>query len=174
MSDLAQRAAVHPYPDTLDAIEECYRRGWTDGLPVVPPTSDRVQAMLAAVGLEPDAVLGEVPVRRRALTAEQAAANAVMAGCLPEYFPIVLAVFRVLFEHDPNCIHEVSAVTNSTGVLVIVEWPNPTGDWPELHRQPVQSPATGPTPPSGVPCASSCSTFSSSDPACWTGAAWAV
>ena len=123
MSDLVPRAAVHPYPDTLDAIEECYRRGWTDGLPVVPPTSDRVQAMLDAVGLEPGFVLGEVPVRRRALTAEQAAANAVMAGCLPAYFPIVLAVFRVLFEHDPNCIHEVSAVTNSTGVLVIVNGP---------------------------------------------------
>ena len=85
------RAAAHLYPDTLDAIEECYRRGWTDGLPVVPPTSDRVQDMLDAVGLAPDFTLGEVPVRRRALTAEQAAANAVMAGCRPEYFPIVLA-----------------------------------------------------------------------------------
>ena len=123
MSELAQRAAVHPYPDTLDAIEECYRRGWTDGLPVVPPTADRVQAMLDAVGLAPDFVLGEVPVRRRALTAEQAAANAVMAGCLPAYFPIVLATMRVLFEHDPNCIHEVSAVTNSTGLLTIVNGP---------------------------------------------------
>ena len=117
------RAAVHLYPDTLDAIEECYRRGWTDGLPVIPPTADRVQTMLDAVALPPDAILGEVPVRRRALTAEQAAANAVMAGCLPAYFPIVLATLRVLFEHDPNCIHEVSAVTNSTGLLTIVNGP---------------------------------------------------
>jgi hypothetical protein len=79
--------------------------------------------MLDAVGLAPDFVLGEVPVRRRVLTAEQAAANAVMAGCLPAYFPIVLATMRVLFEHDPNCIHEVSAVTNSTGLLTIVNGP---------------------------------------------------
>ncbi len=123
MVEPAQRAAVVEYPDSLDAIEECYRRGWTDGLPVVPPTSDRVQAMLDAVGLAPDTVLGEVPVRRRTMTAEQAAANAVMAGCLPSYFPIVLATMKTLFEHDPNCIHEVSAVTNSTGLLTIVNGP---------------------------------------------------
>ena len=123
VADRPPRAAAHLYPDTLDAIEECYRRGWTDGLPVVPPTSDRVQAMLDAVSLAPDFTLGEVPVRRRALTAEQAAANAVMAGCRPEYFPIVLATLRVLFEHDPNCIHEVSAVTNSTGLLTVVNGP---------------------------------------------------
>ena len=123
MVDQAQRASVVEYPDSLDAIEECYRRGWTDGLPVVPPTADRVEAMLDAVGLAPDTVLGEVEVRRRTLTAEQAAANAVMAGCLPSYFPVVLATMKSLFEFDPNCIHEVSAVTNSTGLLTIVNGP---------------------------------------------------
>ena len=123
MVEQVQRAAVVEYPDTLDAIEECYRRGWTDGLPVVPPTADRVQAMLDAVGLAPDTLLGEVPVRRRTLTAEQAAANAVMAGCLPAYFPVVLATMRALFEFDPNSIHEVSAVTNSTGLLTVVNGP---------------------------------------------------
>ena len=63
-----------------------YQQGWTDGLPVVPPTPDRVSAMLDYVGLDRRRVLGEVPVRRRTLTAEQAAANVVMAGCLPEYY----------------------------------------------------------------------------------------
>ena len=119
----SNRAPRYEIPDTLDAIDECYRRGWTDGLPVVPPTADRVAAMLNHVGLAPDHVLGEVPVRRRILTAEQAAANTVMAGCLPEYFPIVLTVMDVLFHHDPNCIHEVSAVTNSTGLLLLVNGP---------------------------------------------------
>ncbi len=118
-----RRAPVHQVSDPLDAIEECYRRGWTDGLPVVPPTPDRVAAMLDYVGLAPDLVLGEVPVRRRELTAEQAAANTVMAGCLPQYFPVVLATMEALFEHDPNCIHELSAVTNSTGVLMLVNGP---------------------------------------------------
>ena len=117
------RTHVHSAPDPLDTIEECYRRGWTDGLPVVPPTPDRVSAMLDYVGLDRRRVLGEVPVRRRTLTAEQAAANAVMAGCLPEYFPIVLATMQALFDHDPNCIHELSAVTNSTGVLILINGP---------------------------------------------------
>ena len=117
------RSPRHTVSDSLDAIEECYRRNWTDGLPVVPPTADRVAAMLDYVGLEPDHILGEVPVRRRTLTAEQAAANTVMAGCLPAYFPIVLATLEVLFKHDPNCIHEVSAVTNSTGLLILVNGP---------------------------------------------------
>lgn len=120
---ISNRAPRYEIPDTLDAIDECYRRGWTDGLPVIPPTADRVAAMLDYVGLSPEHVLGEVPVRRRVLTAEQAAANAVMAGCLPEYFPIVLTTMDMLFQHDPNCIHEVSAVTNSTGLLILVNGP---------------------------------------------------
>ena len=97
-----------------DAIENCYERGWTDGLPVVPPTPERVSALLDFVGLDPKEILGEVPVRSRALTAEQAAANSVMAGCLPEYFPIVLGTMRAGVEHNPNCIHELPSVTNST------------------------------------------------------------
>ncbi|MGQ4809005.1 hypothetical protein NKDENANG_02400 [Candidatus Entotheonellaceae bacterium PAL068K] len=118
-----KRAPRSQVPDSLDAIEECYRRGWTDGLPVVPPTADRVAAMLDYVGLAAEHVLGEVPVRRRLLTAEQAAANAVIAGCLPAYFPIVLSTMEVLFQHDPNCIHEVASVTNSTGLLMLVNGP---------------------------------------------------
>ena len=116
------RAPVHEVTG-VDVVEECYRRGWTDGLPVAPPTVEKVAAMLEYVGLEPDRMLGEVPVRRRTLTAEQAAANAVMAGCLPEYFPVVLAVMRAMFEYDPNCIHEASAATNSPGILVLVNGP---------------------------------------------------
>ena len=139
MVEATPRAAIHTIPDSLDAIEECYRRGWTDGLPVVPPTADRVQAMLEGVGLEPGHVLGEVPVRRRALTAEQAAANAVMAGCLPAYFPVVLATMRVLFEHDPNCIHEVFRRYQFHRPDGCRQWPDPARDRAELHRQPVES-----------------------------------
>ena len=70
----SRRAPVYEIADPLGAIEECYRRGWTDGLPVVPPTEERVSAMLDYMGLAPGQILGEVPVRRRILTAEQAAA----------------------------------------------------------------------------------------------------
>ena len=85
-----RRARTYEVEATQDLIEECYRRGWTDGLPVVPPTAARIAEMLDYVGLAPDHVIGEVPVRRRVLTAEQVAANAVMAGCLPAYLPVVL------------------------------------------------------------------------------------
>ena len=105
------------------AIENCYEMGWTDGLPVVPPTPDRVAEFLEYVGLNPKDMLGEVPVRSRSLNAEQAAANSVMAVCLPEHFQVVLGTMRALFEHDPNCIHELSSVTNSTGVLILVNGP---------------------------------------------------
>ena len=123
MATHSNRARLHEVDGTLDAIEECFRHGWTDGLPVVPPTLERVEAMLEYVSLPPGQVLGEVPVRRRALTAEHAAANAVMAGCLPEYFPVVLATMDAMFRHDPNCIHEASAATNSPGILVLVNGP---------------------------------------------------
>jgi hypothetical protein len=115
--------ARYEIDDSVDAIEECYRRGWTDGLPVVPATEDKVEAMLAAAGVAPGDVLGEVPVRRRVLTAERAAANAVMAGCLPEYFPVVLAAMEAFFEHDPNILHEISAATNAPGWLILINGP---------------------------------------------------
>lgn len=117
------RALQYDATDTVDAIEECYRRGWTDGLPVVPPVADKVADMLASMGLAPEHVVGEVPVRRRVLTAERAAANAVMAGCLPEHFPVVLAAMEAFFEHDPNILHEVSAATNAPGWLILVNGP---------------------------------------------------
>ena len=117
------RARRHEIDESAGAIEECYRLGWTDGLPVVPPTPARVDAMLAAANLPPEQTLGEVPVRRRALTAEHAAANAVMAGCRPDYFPVVLAAMDAMFQHDPNCLHEASAATNSPGILILVNGP---------------------------------------------------
>lgn len=120
---MGRPGARHDVPDTLDAIEECYRRGWTDGLPVVPATEDKVDAMLAGAGLAAGHVLGEVPARRRVLTAEAAAANAVMAGCLPEYFPVVVATMEAFFEHDGNILHEVSAATNAPGWLILVNGP---------------------------------------------------
>jgi len=106
----AGRAPQFDAPETVDAIEECYRRGWTGGFPVVPPAADKVADMLASVGLAPERVVGEVPVQR--LTTEPRVANAVMAGCVPEHFPVVLAAMGVFCEHDP------------------------TAAWPRMHRQP--------------------------------------
>jgi len=86
--------------DFHEALELCYSRGWTDGLPVVPPTEPAVRRMLEAVGLEPDAQVAFITNRQAAISAEKVAINAVMAGCRPEHMPVVLAavfIFSVTY-----------------------------------------------------------------------------
>ncbi len=87
-------AEPHAFRNEEDLQEAYHANGWTDGLPIVAPTPERVEAFLAAAGLEPGELLGEVPTREVRVTAEQAAINVVMAGCLPEYFPVADAVVR--------------------------------------------------------------------------------
>ena len=91
MSEAPLTAEQIDVEDVYQAIELYYERGWTDGLPVVPPTEKRVRAFLDAAGLGPDDVLGEIPERDRVLRAELLAINAVMAGCRPEYMPVLVA-----------------------------------------------------------------------------------
>src|SRR5439155_7999035 len=71
--------------DVGDAIEFCFAQGWTDGLPVVPPTPERVGAMLEAARLAPQQQVAFITNRVVSITAEKVAINAVMAGCTPEY-----------------------------------------------------------------------------------------
>jgi hypothetical protein len=78
------------------AIEYCYEQGWTDGLPVVPATRADIEACLATTDQTADEVIGSQPHLGRSVTVAQAAANATMAGCLPEYFPVVLAAWQAV------------------------------------------------------------------------------
>jgi hypothetical protein len=94
-----------------EVVETFMERGWTDGLPVVPPTPPRVEAMLATAGLAPDDVVGGIPRRGRVLTAELAAVNAVMAGCKPEYFPIAVTAMGAALDPVVNA----NATFTSTG-----------------------------------------------------------
>jgi hypothetical protein len=80
--------------DDAEAIELCFARGWTDGLPVVPPTPEAVTRMLEAARLEPSREITYVAHRAVSVTAEKVAINAVMAGCRPEYMPVVVARSR--------------------------------------------------------------------------------
>jgi hypothetical protein len=98
----------HRFETVDDALEYAYEAGWTDGLPVVPPTIDKVQTMLAAAGVDPDVELGGVPTRNVTVTAEKAAINAVMAGCRPDYFPVVLAAVRAFLQPEANA-HSTTA-----------------------------------------------------------------
>jgi hypothetical protein len=78
------------------AIEYAYDQGWTDGLPVVPVTRPMVEEFLAQTARRADEVVAAVPHLRRECTVEQAAVNAALAGCRPEYFPVVLAAWEAL------------------------------------------------------------------------------
>jgi len=102
--------------------EEFFERGWTDGLPVVAPTPPLVKAMLDTVDLEPDDVIGAIPRRSRSVTVEQAAINAVMAGCKPEYFPIVVAALSALLDPAFNA-HAALTSTGGAASCVIVSGP---------------------------------------------------
>lgn len=105
-----------------DVQEFFFAQGWTDGLPVVPPTHAAVRAMLAAAGKKGDEEIGPVPPRMRRANVEKAAINAVMAGCRPEYFPVVLAALDAAL--DPQCrLYGIRTATNNGTPLVIVNGP---------------------------------------------------
>ena len=91
VEDIVQLAS-HTYDvDDVSAVQELYHsNGWTDGLPIVPPTREAVEACLDWVMMPPDQLIGIEPVRGLAITAEKLAVNAVMAGCLPMHFPVVV------------------------------------------------------------------------------------
>lgn len=108
--------------DMEDPVEACYERGWSDGLPVVPPTEIRVVRMLAGTQRDPSEVLGDVPPDLQPCTIEKVAVNAVMAGCKPEYFPVVIAAVEAALM-DAFCMHGLLATTWFSGPMVIVNGP---------------------------------------------------
>ena len=117
---------IHDVPDDLlAAIDYCYEQGWTDGLPVVPPVVERVEATLLYEGRPPEAVIATHPATGLQLTVHAAAVNAVMAGCLPEYFPVVVAAFEAMDKPDFN-FHGSTASTGGSAPLLIV-----SGDYAE-------------------------------------------
>lgn len=112
---------IYEVDDALEAIESCYQKGWTDGLPVVPPTEKKVIEFLDYAQLEPDQVLGEIPERDRVITAEKLAINAVMAGCLKEYMPVLIAVVEAVCHPDFKFNHLASF--GSPWPLMIISGP---------------------------------------------------
>ncbi|MBT3350355.1 MAG: hypothetical protein HN400_03625 [Nitrospinaceae bacterium] len=103
--------------DENDLVEIYYEKGWTDGLPVVPPTREKIDALLKAGGLSGEDVLGDVAPNYGEATAEKVAINAVLAGCTPEHMPIVVAG-----DKEFN-LHAVGGMTDSATPLVIVNGP---------------------------------------------------
>ncbi len=105
-----------------DEMEAMYDRGWTDGLPVVPPTPARVLRMLAGTSRGAQEVVAVVPPDLAPCTVEKVAINAVMAGCLPEYFPVVLAAVEAACTSTFNG-HGLLATTYFSGPVLVVNGP---------------------------------------------------
>jgi AhpC/TSA family len=113
-------AAAMEASTNSDEIEEMFERGWTDGLPVIPPTADRVEKMLGRFA--GSASLGEVPPAMGEATLERLAACAVLAGCRPEYFPVVVAAAKAALDSRFN-LHGQAVTTQPAGQLIVVNGP---------------------------------------------------
>ena len=109
--------------DDFAAAQELFHsNGWTDGLPVVPPTEAAVEACLEWALMPPDQLIGIEPVRAQPITAEKLAINAVMAGCLPMHFPIVATAWQAMMKEE-FLLHGVTSSTGGCAVLVIINGP---------------------------------------------------
>ena len=118
-----QRVEVIRGPGAEERLQQLFlRRGWGDGLPVVPPTVARVKAALAFVDRAPTEILGEVEPLKGLATVEKIAANAVMAGCRPEYLPVVIAAVECLLDDTFN-LRGVQTTDENVTPLVIVNGP---------------------------------------------------
>ena len=115
-------AAEVPVAGWAEAVEAYFERGWTDGLPVVPATADSVRPFLAAIGRAPGDVVLRESTRRRTITAEKVAINAVLAGCRPEYMPVLIAALEAMA--DPAfTLHGAITSTGGSATLVVVNGP---------------------------------------------------
>jgi hypothetical protein len=109
--------------DSLEEINEFYyRRGWTDGLPIVPPTEERVVYMLTGTTRKPGDIVGKVPPLWSEATVEKVAINAVMAGCSPEYMPVIITALDAMLEKKVN-LYGIQATTHPVAPLIIINGP---------------------------------------------------
>src|SRR5580698_5416801 len=115
-------ARIHDVADFHAAQELYHSNGWTDGLPIVPPTGEAVAACLDWAMTPPEQLIGVEPVRAVPITAEKLAINAVMAGCLPMHFPVVLTAVTAMLRPE-FLLHGATASTGGCAILVIINGP---------------------------------------------------
>jgi hypothetical protein len=110
-------------PDDIWAAQEFFaEKGWSDGLPIIPPTEERVARMLAATRRNPEDNIGAVPPRWAPATVEKIAINAVMAGCKPEYMPTLIAAVEAITDAKLN-LYALQATTGGPAVMIIINGP---------------------------------------------------
>ena len=123
VNPIALQARRVEVPDSFEAVQDyCWEQGWTDGMPVVPPTEDAVRRMLSGYGEDPSLSLGVIQPRNARVTLEKVAINAVMAGCVPDYFPVVVAAVQAVLQEEFN-VAGVSATTGGGAPVIIVNGP---------------------------------------------------
>ena len=123
MSERGPAATIFTFPGAFEEIDAHYQeRGWTDGLPIVPPTETRVHEFLKQTARDPREIVGVLPPRQGEATIEKIAANAVMAGCRPEYLPVILAAIEALADPLFN-LDSVQATTHPVATLLVVNGP---------------------------------------------------
>lgn len=116
-------SARHEVPDDPEALQAYLEaHEWGDGLPVVPPTPERVERMVAGSGRAPEEVIAEVEPRRGPATVEKIAVNAVMAGCRPEYMPVLIAAVEAVADPEFN-LAGIQCTTNPVAPLLVVNGP---------------------------------------------------
>lgn len=115
----SRQLATAPYEDEH---ELCYDRGWSDGFPVVPPTPERILRMLEGTTRDPQEIIGSIPPNLSACTVEKVAINAVMAGCKPEYLPVVLACLETALAPEVT-LHGVLCSTCPCSPILILNGP---------------------------------------------------
>lgn len=108
--------------DWEQAVDYCHEQGWTDGLPVNPPTREAVDRMLSGTFRDPHELIALVPPKWGRATVERIAANAVMAGCKPEYMPVILAALDALMDDRFN-LHGVQCTTHVATPFVVINGP---------------------------------------------------
>src|SRR5215472_226922 len=118
----ALSSKIYDVEDFAAAQELFHSNGWTDGLPVVPPTEAAVEACLDWALMPPDQLIGIEPVRAQPITAEKLAVNAVMAGCLPMHFPVVATAWQAMMK-DEFLLHGVTSSTGGCAILLIINGP---------------------------------------------------
>ena len=115
-------SAVLDVEDAFEANELFQARGWTDGLPIVPPTKEALREFLSAAGLSAGDLIASEPIRRRIITAEKVCLAGIMAGCLPDYMPVVVSALRAMSEPQFS-LHGSTASTGGCAPMLVVNGP---------------------------------------------------
>ncbi len=109
--------------DSVEAVNDLFfEKGWSDGLPVIPPTEEAVERMLAGTNRDPTEVVAAIPPWWGEATVEKIAINAVMAGCLPEYMPLIITAIAAMCD-EPFNLYAVQPTTHPVAPLMIINGP---------------------------------------------------